>query len=96
MKATDTTGPGFFLSPKGVGPYRNAFEVGMTRVAATFTPSFLNGVNWWTRLLHSSKYGSRLMAGFWGSIDADTRKQADFQRKCLQNFDLLAPHSPYA
>lgn len=25
LKATDTAGPGFFLSPKGVGPYKNAF-----------------------------------------------------------------------
>lgn len=45
LKATNTTGPGFFLSPKGVGPYKNAFEIGMTRLAATFTPSFMNGIS---------------------------------------------------
>ena len=55
FKASDTTGPGFFLSPKGKGPYKNAFNVGMTRVAATFTPSFMNSETWLTRLLHGSK-----------------------------------------
>ncbi|CAL5870399.1 uncharacterized protein PFLUO_LOCUS4635 [Penicillium psychrofluorescens] len=94
LKATDTTGPGFFLSPKGVGPYKNAFEIGMTRLAATFTPSFMNGANWWTSLLHSSKFGSKIMAGFWDSINTTARAEADFQRSSLQNFDKLAPHSP--
>lgn len=94
LKATNTTGPGFFLSPKGVGPYKNAFEIGMTRLAATFTPSVMNRGNWWTRLLHCSKNGSRLMAGFWNSVDTKARTEADFQRKSLQNFDKLSPHSP--
>lgn len=94
LKATDTTGPGFFLSPKGVGPYKNAFEIGMTRLAATFTPSVLNGINWWTRLLHSSKYGPSLVAGFWNSVDSKARAEAEYQRQCLQNFDKLSPQSP--
>ncbi|EED24571.1 dimethylaniline monooxygenase, putative [Talaromyces stipitatus ATCC 10500] len=94
LKATDTAGPGFFLSPKGAGPYKNAFEIGMTRLAATFTPSFMNGINWWTRLLHSSRCGLRLMAGFWESVDAKARAEADYQRKSLKDFDKLSPHSP--
>lgn len=94
LKATDTAGPGFFLSPKGVGPYKNAFEIGMTRLAANFTPSFMNGLNWWTKLLHSSSYGASLMTGFWNSVDAKARTEASFQRESLQNFDKLSPHSP--
>ncbi|PQE08057.1 hypothetical protein CJF32_00008143 [Rutstroemia sp. NJR-2017a WRK4] len=93
LKATDTTGPEFFVSPKGKGPYKNAFEIGMTRLAATFTPSFMNGLNWWTKLLHSTRYGMKLMSNFWGTIDKDARKEANFDRKCLQNFDKLEPHS---
>lgn len=46
FKATDITGPAFFLLPKGKGPYKNAFKIGMTRLAATFTPSSLNGETW--------------------------------------------------
>jgi dimethylaniline monooxygenase (N-oxide forming) len=94
LKDADTAGPGFFLSPKGVGPYKNAFEIGMTRLAATFTPSIVNGINWWTRFLHCSKYSPRLIAGFWDSVDTKARTEADYQRKSLQNFDKLSPHSP--
>jgi hypothetical protein len=54
-------GPGFFLSPKGKGPHRNAVTIGMTRIAATFTPSFMNGKSWWTHLLHSTSYGVKAM-----------------------------------
>jgi hypothetical protein len=95
LRASETTGPGFFLSPEGKGPYKNAFEIGMTRVAETFSPSFLNGDSWWTRLLHSTKYGAKLMGAFWSAVDAETRKEADFNvRECLQGFDKLSPHSP--
>ncbi|KAF7885626.1 uncharacterized protein EAF02_004135 [Botrytis sinoallii] len=94
LKATNTTGPGFFVSPDGKGPYKNAFEISLTRIAATFTPSFLNGMNRWTKLLHSSEYGVKMMKGFWGTVDADARKSANFQRKCLQNFDKLESSSP--
>ncbi|ESZ96876.1 putative dimethylaniline monooxygenase [Sclerotinia borealis F-4128] len=93
IKGTDTTGPGFFVAPDGKGPYKNAFEISMTRVAATFTPSFMNGINAWSKLLHSTKYGVRMMNAFWGTVDEDARKSADFHRKCLQNFDKLEPHS---
>lgn len=64
FKASDTTGPGFFFSPKGKGPYKNAFEIGMTRLAATFTPSVMNRETWWTRFLHGFKYGVKLMHSF--------------------------------
>ena len=95
IKATDTTGPGFFLSPKGKGPYKNAFEIGMTRVAATFTPSFMNGDTWWTRCLHGSKYGVKMMNSFWRGIDKETRQDANFTgRKNVQGFEKLSPHTP--
>ena len=94
LKDTETTGPGFFLSPRGKGPYKNAFEVGMTRMAATFTPSLYNPSNWWTRLLHSSKYGTKLLGAFWSSVDSEASANADYEgRTCLQGFHLLRPHS---
>jgi dimethylaniline monooxygenase (N-oxide forming) len=95
LKGTETTGPGFFLSPEGNGPYKNAFEIAMTRLASTFTPSFMNGDSCWTRLLHSTKYGAKIMAAFWSAVDVETRKDADFVgREALQGFDKLRPHSP--
>jgi len=95
LKATDTTGPGFLFSPKGKGPYKNAFEVGMTRAAATFTPSFLNGETWWTRFLHGSKIGVSLMGSFWAAVDKEARKDADFEhRENVGGFEKLNPHTP--
>ena len=95
IKASDTAGPGFFLSPKGKGPYKNAFEIGMTRAAASFTPSFMNGETRWTRLLHGSKYGVKLMGSFWSAVDKDTRQEPDFEhRKNLGGFEKLSPHTP--
>jgi dimethylaniline monooxygenase (N-oxide forming) len=66
----------------------------MTRIAATFTPSFMNGKSWWTHLLHSTSYGVKAMNAFWGTVDAEARKEADFEgRENLQGFEKLAPHS---
>jgi len=59
IKATDTTTPGLFLSPRGKGPYQNAFGMGKTRLAATLTPEYMNGETWWTYVLHNSSYGPR-------------------------------------
>jgi len=95
LKESDTTGPGFFMSPKGMGPYKNAFEIGMTRLAATFTPSFLNGDSWWTRFLHGTKPGVALMRAFWNAVDGDARKEARFEgRDNSQGFEKLSPHTP--
>ena len=95
LKASDTTGPGFLFSPKGKGPYKNAFEIGMTRAAATFGPSVLNGETRWTRFLHGSKIGVRLMGSFWAAIDKDTRKEADYERReNVGGFEKLNPHTP--
>ncbi|MCJ1381095.1 monooxygenase [Xylographa soralifera] len=95
IKETETTGPGFFFSPKGKGPYKNAFEVGMTRLAATFTPSIVNDQTWWTWFLHSTTYGIRLMNSFWAMVDKATRVDANFSgRDHAKGFDKLEPHTP--
>lgn len=95
LKTTEPTGSGFFLSPKGKEPYKNAFVITMTRLAAMFTPSFMNGDMWWTRPLHFTKYGAKLMSTIWSAVDAETRKEADFEgRASLQDFEKLRLHAP--
>lgn len=94
LKASNTTGPGFIVPSKGKGPYNNAFENGMTRIAAAFMPSFMNGMNWWTKLLHSTKIGVKLMSFFWGTVDTDARKDTNFARESLQGFEKLETQSP--
>ena len=55
------TGPAFFLSAKGKGPCKNAFEIGSMRIAGTISPSIYNADTWWTRFLHGSESGRGLV-----------------------------------
>lgn len=87
------TGPGFFLSAKGIGPYRNAIAIGSTRIASTLSPNFFND-NWWTRFLHTTKWGVKLATGFWKSITEDINKVADFERPGTKGFEKLKPQTP--
>jgi dimethylaniline monooxygenase (N-oxide forming) len=95
LKGTATTGPGFFLSPQGKGPYKNTFEIALTRVASTFTPSIYNPENLWSRFLHSSSYGIKLMRWFWNAVNKETLSDANYDgRDSIKGFSLLKPHSP--
>jgi dimethylaniline monooxygenase (N-oxide forming) len=86
------TGPGFFLSPKGKGPYKNIYAIGSTRVAATLSPSFFNVDNWWTRFLNGTNLGRNLISTVWGSADKEMK---DFEGKsATPGFEKLVPHSP--
>jgi dimethylaniline monooxygenase (N-oxide forming) len=87
------TGPGFFLGAKGIGPYKNAIAIGYTRVAATLSPSFFVD-NWWTRFLHTTRWGVKLATGFWKGISKDINKLADFERPGTKGFEKLRPHTP--
>jgi hypothetical protein len=59
LKATETSSPGFFHPLEGVGPCKNAVEAAVTRLASAFTPPPMNGNAWWTKVLHSIKYGAK-------------------------------------
>lgn len=54
------SGPGFFLPAKGKGPYKNAFAMGSTRLAAALTPSSLirttGGRNFYILLAMGGKF----------------------------------------
>jgi hypothetical protein len=87
------TGPGFFLPAKGVGPYRNASEIGSTRIASTLSPSFFLD-NWWTRLLHTTSWGIKLVAGFWNGVSEEVNRAADFGRPGTKGFEKMKPQGP--
>ena len=90
------TGPGFLLSPKGKGPYKNAAEIGSTRVASTLSPSIFNPDNWWTRSLHRTEWGRKLVNSVWNGADKETREDADFdgRKGALKGFENLKPLAP--
>jgi len=94
IKASETTGPGFLMMPKGVGPYKNALELAMTRLASTLVPSYLNGGSWFVRLLHGYKYGVKLISWFWATVDSESRKEANYKaRPNVGGFEKLEPHT---
>lgn len=90
------TGPGFLFSPKGKGPYKNAFELGSTRGASTLSPSIFNPDNWWTRFLHTTEWGGKLVNSIWIGADKETREIADFdgRKGALKGFRNLKPLAP--
>ena len=90
------TGPAHFVSPKGKGPYKNAFQIGSTRVVSTLSPSILNPETFWTRFVHGTNIGQKIVHAVWGAADKETRAEAGFggRRSALEGFDNLEPHAP--
>ena len=88
------TGPGFLLSPKGKGPYKNAFEIGSTRVAGTLSPSLISPDTWWTRFLFGSRIGQKIVNAIWVGADREVRDGANFGNRpnALPAFADLEPH----
>ena len=72
------TGPAHFVSPKGKGPYKNAFQIGSTRIVSTLSPSILNPENFWTRFVHGTNIGQKIVHAARGASDKETRAEADF------------------
>lgn len=90
-----SSGPGFFLPAKGKGPYKNAFALGSTRVVATLTPSFFNPDSWWTKFLHGTSLGRKVVSAAWGSADKEIRDEANFEsRPAKKGFEKLAHRAP--
>ena len=90
------TGPAFFVSPKGKGPYKNAFQIGSTRIVSTLSPSILNPDTWWTRFVHQTNSGQKIVNAIWGGADNETRANADFDGRlnALRGFENLRPQTP--
>lgn len=89
------TGPGYLLSPKGIGPYKNAFDIANIRIAGTITPSVLSPNNWWNWLLHKSRWGRNLINAIWTGADKQCIDDANFGRKdAKEGFEQLKPTAP--
>jgi dimethylaniline monooxygenase (N-oxide forming) len=89
------TGAPFFASGRGRGPYKNAFEAGHTRMAASMNPSILNNVNGWNTFLHRTGVGTALLKRALASVDNDIRKEANYKgRKSSKGFEKLEYGAP--
>ena len=90
------TGPAFFVSPKGKGPYKNAFQIGSTRIVSTLSPSIFNPETLWTRFVHKTNFGQKIVHAVWDGADKETRADANFdgRQNALKGFKNLEPHVP--
>ena len=90
------TGPAFFVPPNGKGPYKNAFQIGSTRIVSTLSPSIFNPDTWWTRFVNGTNLGREIVHAIWGGADKETRANVDFdgRQNALKGFENLKPHVP--
>ncbi|KAF2681483.1 hypothetical protein K458DRAFT_420649 [Lentithecium fluviatile CBS 122367] len=73
-------GPGVFTSPadNAKGPFLNDPELTATRLFGTLSPGCFTERNWWTKLLHGSAVGSKIIDGFFGSAEEKVQKNRRF------------------
>ncbi|KAF2182385.1 putative dimethylaniline monooxygenase [Zopfia rhizophila CBS 207.26] len=87
---TTGTGPSFFASGRGKGPFKNAFEAAHTRIVASLGPSIFNSENGWTNFLQHNRIGRSLVEKVLAKQDQDIRNEADYHgRDKTKGFDQL-------
>jgi dimethylaniline monooxygenase (N-oxide forming) len=86
-------GPGIFTNPadNAKGPFLNDPELAATRLFGTLSPGCFTQPNMWTRLLHGSAMGSKIIDGFFGTAEEKCKKVGDFQHRdgALPGFEQL-------
>lgn len=94
IQSTDI-GPGFFFSPKGKRPYKNAVSLASTRAVSSMTPSIYQSTLM-TRFLHSSDVGQKLVSIIRGSLDNEIPQEVnDDTMGSLKGLEKLGPNTPY-
>ncbi|PVH98330.1 flavin-binding monooxygenase-like protein-like protein [Periconia macrospinosa] len=90
------TGPSFFSSGRGKGPFKNAFEAAHTRVVASIGPSIFNKENGWTNFLQHNRIGRKLVETMLATQDQEIRNEADYHgRDKSKGFDQLEYETPF-
>jgi hypothetical protein len=88
--STTGTGPSFFASGKGKGPFKNAFEAAHTRIVASLGPSIFNPDNFWTSFLQYYQLGQWLVGKVLENQDQAIRNEANYKgRENSKGFDQL-------
>ena len=96
------TGPAAFIDVKGraTGPlaYKNAAEIGCTRMMTALVPSAFCGPDWMATVLHRSKVGRAFGNKVWRNADRDIRNEADYHGRARtgRGFENLKTDIMYA
>ena len=90
------TGPAAFIDIKGRGSgllaYKNAAEIGCTRMMTSLGPSAFTEPTWKSAFLHRNKIGRAIGEKVWQNADRDIRKEANYHgrdesRKGFENLE---------
>ncbi|KAH3942906.1 hypothetical protein HBH53_180650 [Parastagonospora nodorum] len=86
-------GPGAFTNPaeNAKGPFLNDPELAATRLFGTMSPSCFNQPNLWTRFLHTTSMGEKILKGVWNGADEKCKRIGNFHGRqgALEGFDQL-------
>ena len=84
-------GPASFAGAAGKGPYRNGPEIAATRVFSALNPSCFAPITWWTKLIHGTTFGRKLIANIWSRADQACRDLAQYNDRegALPEFENL-------
>lgn len=84
-------GPASFAGAAGKGPYRNGPEIAATRIFSALSPSCFARITWWTKLIHGTTFGRRLVANIWSGADQACRDLPRFNDRegALSGFENL-------
>jgi hypothetical protein len=84
-------GPACFTAAVGKGPYKNGPEIAATRMFSALSPSCFAPITWWTKLIHGTIYGRKLVAKIWSAADQACRDLARFDDRegALPGFENL-------
>jgi dimethylaniline monooxygenase (N-oxide forming) len=86
-------GPGAFTNPaeNAKGPFLNDPELAATRLFATMSPACFSQPSLWTRFLHNTSMGERILKGVWNGADEKCKRIGNFHGRegALQGFDQL-------
>ena len=72
------TGPGAFIDIKGHGRYKNAAEIGCTRLMTSLGPSAYPTSKWKDAWVHRTKSGRAVLDKVWANADRDIRNEANY------------------
>ncbi|KAL9042386.1 MAG: hypothetical protein Q9214_003795, partial [Letrouitia sp. 1 TL-2023] len=75
------TGPAAFIDIKGHGRYKNASEIGHTRMMLPMMPSCFTNPTLLSRFVQKTKLGQAIDRKIWDNADRDIRQEANYHER---------------
>ncbi|KAL2353264.1 putative dimethylaniline monooxygenase [Cryomyces antarcticus] len=89
----DGCGPSGHVRAEAKGPYESSVAMFNTRMASSFSPSIFTQRSCWSRFLHGTRLGRKMIGWIWEISDAQNRAHAGYKTRqgAGKGFELLEP-----